>query len=92
MGGLLRSALFAMKRLTIADTTEKLRRRPHRQQRADAARSWGVQQNFVRNPAAQLVWRHQLKILCVECPLEPEASEPMLHCNGNKQAGPSFPE
>jgi hypothetical protein len=45
----------------------------------------------VRNPVAQLVLRHQLKILSVECPLEPEASEPMLHCNGNKLAGPSFP-
>jgi hypothetical protein len=38
------------------------------------------------------MWRHQLKILSVECLLEPEASEPMLHCNGNKQAGPSFPK
>ena len=45
----------------------------------------------VRNPVAQLVWRHQLKILCVECPLEADPSEPMLHCNGNKLAGPSFP-
>ena len=51
----------------------------------------GGRKKTVGNPMAQLALRHQLKILCVECPLEPEASEPMLHCNGNKLAGPSFP-
>jgi len=90
MGGLLRSALFAMKRLTSADTT----RAPATIAPPAASRCSafvGSAKELLEIQWLNLCGGINSKILCVECPLEPDVSEPMLHCNGNKLTGPSFP-
>jgi hypothetical protein len=60
-------------------------------ERADAARSWGECKRTARNPAAQLVGRHQIEILCVEA-ARAVASEPTLHCDDSKLTGRFVPK